>query len=219
MIKSRIDEAEIQRFLKKSGSLKFLPPDSIQGHVDLKSQEGEFLHRFHLLIQVPVEFPFCFPRVWETGGDIPRIDDRHVFPNTENLCLGIKAEERILWSGGITFEWFFNRVLIPRLADEYCVMCGGDYYQEYSHGTKGDWEFYFKELRSTDKDFIIYMLLLLKYSSLPKEVDNCPCNSGLDYGHCHAEAMQRVTSSFNKETRGFWENQLNRLILSKKWLE
>lgn len=204
-------ELDVRNILAKYPQLVRIDEREFSGNIELVADNEEILHSFKVRIFLTKEFPYRYPIVWETGGDIPRSVRRHVFPATHNLCLGVVAEEKILCCNGITLDWFIERILIPRLGDEYCVMNGGDYHHEYSHGKKGDWEFYFKELNTVDFRFIKTMLVLLNLNILPKSQDECPCGSGLTYNICHEKSMKRIASAYSASTRVFWKNQLNNL--------
>ncbi len=211
---SNFSKAEIQEVTRKYQSLKSLPSNILKGQINLVIK-GELYHQFDLTIQSHIDHPYRFPMVWETGGDIPRIVDRHVFPETGNLCFGVRAEERVVCSGGISLSWFFDNVLVPRLADEYCVMNGGEYKKERSHGILGDWEYYFKEFNTDNPLFILTILVLLKLRIPPKSNDMCLCGSGNKYSECHERHLVRFIRSYYTIQPAFWEGEIQKLKLSK----
>jgi hypothetical protein len=106
---------------------------SLMGTIDLIHPEfGITYDSFSVEIYYPKLYPFCFPKVIETGGKIPRNANRHVNVIANNtLCLTVDPEERLLSLHGITTSWFIKNVLLPRLGEEYVVNNGGNYLHEY----------------------------------------------------------------------------------------
>lgn len=207
---SNINEAEIKEITRKYRLLRFLPPNILQGQVDLIIN-GNMYHRFDLTVQIHPDHPFRFPIVWETGDDIPRTMDRHVFPKTGNLCFGVIAEERLVCKDGIRLAWFFDKVLLPRLADEFCVINGGEYQKEKSHGIVGDWEFYFSELNTQNPAFVLTILTLLKLVIPPKSTDPCPCGSGISFNTCHEKNLGRIILGTHSIAPSFWNGEIQKL--------
>jgi hypothetical protein len=159
---------------------------SLSGEVELLHPvEGEPIDTFSVDISFPDMFPFCFPKVLETSGKIERTQDRHVFPQTDNLCFAVEVEEHMKCRRGITTRWFLDTVLVPRLAEEYIVNNGGSYAHEFSHGPLGDFEFYFLKFKTKNPAHVIRFLKLILDGALPKHFERCSCGSGLKFKKCH----------------------------------
>jgi hypothetical protein len=151
-----------------------------------------FIDDYEVAILCPIQYPKAFPLVWETGGKIPRIADRHVHPDTGNLCLAVPPEEALICMNGITTVKFFDGVLLPRLADEYRVRNGHKYSKEYSHGVGGRWEFYMRTLKVGGPREVLSALSALLRKQLPRPLDTCPCKSGRTFRDCHKSAFDYV---------------------------
>lgn len=177
---------------------------TLQGSVELIHPEfGIAYESFSLLISYPAAYPFCFPKVIETTGKIPRNADRHVNVIDNNtLCLTVPPEERLLSLYGISTAWFMKNVLLPRLGEEYEVNQGGKYLHEYSHNALGYWEFYFRKLDTKDPQFVINILKTMIDYNMPKGYLPCICNSGRDYKKCHKKNVDDLYRLGKEYLRG-----------------
>lgn len=159
----------------------------IGGVIDIVFKpEGLIIDTYELEIVFPDEYPKKLPRVWETGGKIPREAIRHVFTDTQALCFMLMVEESVYCWRSISTLKFLNEVVVPRLADEYNVSNGGTYTKELPHNLKDAcWEFYRRKFESTDDEFILRILKQMVLGGLPKGYEPCPCTSGKKFKRCH----------------------------------
>ncbi|MBO6516067.1 MAG: SEC-C domain-containing protein [Bacteroidia bacterium] len=158
---------------------------------------GIVVDEFEVDLVFPENYPYCFPKVFEISGKIERIDDRHVFPADGSLCLGVEPEEILRCKHGITIRYFIDRVLIPRLAEEFIVNNGGDYQREYAHGIYGLWQFYMKMFESKDRQTILKLLRCMGDQSLPRGHKPCPCGSGKKFKRCHFKNILQFVNNFD----------------------
>ncbi len=185
------------------GAVKEFPKLEIQkrkgkyflvGEIDvLQSDTHRWIDTFAVEIAYEQKFPFCFPSVTETSEKIERIPTRHVYTNTNTLCLAVPPEEKILCKYGITSKWFIERVLLPRLAEEYQVNHGGTYSHEYSHQMKGNFEFYSKTLKTDSSDMVLNVLRSILRNKLPRHFDKCICGSEKKQKHCHQKGINELS--------------------------
>lgn len=166
----------------------------VEGRLDLFNDETNLVFEtFDVEITFPQSYPNRFPNVVETSGKIERIPDRHLFINDHfRLCLGVPVEERILCRKGINFSWFIEKVLLPRLYDEYRVNNGLSYTREYSH-SNGIWEFYFKSFESENPELVIILLQTITLPQVQQRQQICPCGSKKLFKKCHLN----ITNQFN----------------------
>ena len=73
----------------------------VEGKLAINGPLGDF-DVYEINMGVSSDFPFSAPVVYETGGRVPRIADRHVFEDHENCCLGV-WEEWLIMSSDIVF--------------------------------------------------------------------------------------------------------------------
>ena len=203
-------EDDIKKTQEKYPLLTYHPPDFLEGTIELLA-DGMKLHDFQLEMKLPEIFPNCYPVVTETGGDIERIEDRHVYTNSPHLCLGVKAEEIILCRFGQGLKWFLDKILVPRLAEEYLVMNGEGYMSEYSHGMEGPWEYYQKRFATEDRKLIVKLFKITLSNALPKGYELCPCGSQRKFSKCHRRYIYAIQSEIMQTNRFFWEEELRTL--------
>ena len=159
---------------------------SLIGEIELIHPiEKEIIDTFSVSIAFPPAYPSCFPKVIETSQKIERIANRHVFVDTNTLCFAVVAEERMKCRNEINLLWFLNTVLVPRLAEEYRVNNGERYSHEYSHGPKGDLEFYSEKFKTQSPVEVIRLLKLILVGGFPKPFEKCICGSDLKFKKCH----------------------------------
>tara|TARA_R110002124_G_scaffold285595_1_gene464348 strand:+ start:1045 stop:1494 length:450 start_codon:yes stop_codon:yes gene_type:complete len=127
--------------------------------------------------------------VFETGGRIPKIADRHVFEDDKNCCLGV-------WE-----EWLFksqdrsaSSFIVGPLHDYFLSQCWYEATSEWpfgdrSHGNLGVLE-EFCELLSIDVDHgqaVSHLKLLCRKTI--KGHAACPCGSGKRLRSCHSKKL------------------------------
>lgn len=161
----------------------------LHGTIELRHAEnGLIVDAFELKILYPENFPYCFPKVYETGDKIEKILDRHIVTLDQNrLCLAVVPEEKLLCKYGITTKWFLDNVVCPRLAEEFLVNNGEKYQREYSHGLKGNWEFYMKKLNTNNPKTVMSILTAIT-KHLPEGYKPCICGSGQKFKKCHLKS-------------------------------
>ena len=81
---------------------------------------------FHVSVGVPAGFPWEEPVVFETGDRIPKVADRHAFPQRGDCCLGV-WEEWLLTAPDHSFDTFLTGVM-------HDYLLGQTYFE-----AKGEW--------------------------------------------------------------------------------
>lgn len=188
-------------------SLKQIEPWLIEGDFEIHNpRTQEVLETFRIKILFPPEYPNSkLPLVQEIGNKVPRIKDRHVYPDG-TFCLTTPLNEFVICRKGITFLRFLNEILRPFLATQIAISEGwlNEFPQgEYSHGEKGILESYIDFLDLSNIRLLISGLEM----SLTKIERNCRCfcQSGLKLKRCHLQQInilrnmgkKRVTSDLN----------------------
>ena len=184
---------DIETVLKKYTLLEYNRYTRIlTGEIELFSESGGYIDIFEVEIKIPDCFPRCFPKVTEIGGKIPRTVTRHVMPDSNYLCLAVWVEELLICKNGITLQWFIDKVLVPRLCEEYRVNNGERYQQEYSHDLGGTWEFLMKKLELNNPETVLNFLETLANKKRPNGNSLCLCRSGKSYSQCHKKQMKSI---------------------------
>lgn len=159
---------------------------------------GAFTH-FEVRIELPEDFPFAEPLVYETAGDLPRDIDRHVYSDGR-CCIEVwyawcmrqritqqDISVRSLLQGPV-HNFFFG---------QYEVDQGRPWpYGEYAHGRRGIMEALADLFKvPAEKERVLARLKILKRTShqddLIKRGWVCDCGSGKRIVHCHLDDIIR----------------------------
>ena len=141
---------------------------------------------------IPANFPWEEPVVLETGGRIPKVVDRHVFPSSGHCCLGI-WEEWLLTAPDHSFEAFLTECFHNYFVSQSWFEAKGEWpYGQRSHGKEGVIESYAELLGTTrDADLMADYLRLLSRAEI-KGHAACPCGSGLRLRNCHIDRVLKL---------------------------
>lgn len=154
--------------------------------------DGHEIDRYKLSIALPDDYPQSMPSVWETGERIPRIADRHVFPKSGALCLGVPAALWIALDGNFTIDRVLEIPVRNYLIGNSMVEAGDKWpYGECAHGADGMLEF-FQDTIGTSNPMTVAMLLNDLFKGKVKGHWPCPCGSGAIIRKCHADAIGRL---------------------------
>ena len=146
------------------------------------------ISEFEIEMVVSERFAKREPKVFEVGGRIPRIADRHV--NDDGDCCITVWENWLVCAGDHSFAAFLNGPVNEFFLGQYSFETTGKWpFGERPHGPKGLEEAYADALGITHKKKdLIYHLRLLS-QDWPKGHWRCPCSSGKILRHCHRDEM------------------------------
>jgi hypothetical protein len=154
--------------------------------------------------------PSISPQVREIGGELKSfsrksgitLNDLHV-QDDGTLCLCTRQEERRRMADGLDLDILFNQLIIPFFYSQSFYKKFRDRsWLDYSHGTLGTLEYYFRSQIIKDKRLVIdtletmeddermvefYSLCLKNINKAPEVL--CPCPSGKKFKNCHKEAL------------------------------
>ncbi|WP_240602819.1 SEC-C metal-binding domain-containing protein [Paracoccus endophyticus] len=164
----------------------------LEGLFVVSGPDGPF-DSYQIKAGITAGFPAEEPVVFEEGGRIPRIADRHVFPKDGNCCLGV-WEEWLLRAPDHRFETFFTGLMHDYFVSQTYYEVNGVWpFGERSHGMLGVLEAYADLLGiALDAKIISDHLLLLSRQQI-KGHALCPCGSGRRLRQCHSDDFQRLT--------------------------
>ena len=163
----------------------------LEGPFVVSGPKGPFDY-YQVKLGVPIDFPWNEAIVLETGGRIPKIADRHIFPKEGNCCLGV-WEEWLLTAPDHSFETFMTGWLHDYFFSQTWFEAKGEWpYGERSHGKAGVIESYADLLGvHLDTRIIADHLKLLTRAKI-KGHALCPCGSGLGLRKCHMDSIQKT---------------------------
>jgi SEC-C motif len=187
-------KADLENAIKTYPTLKIEKEGLIYllvGQFNLYYPDGELLEEFNVKIKF-YNFPFVLPNVWETGGKIERIADRHVNTADHSLCLVVEPDAILICKRGINAIRFLDEILRPHLAMQAHFFYEGKYpVGEFKHGFEGIIERLKEMVNSNNIDFIAQSIKFALSYRLSRN-QFCYCNSGKKYKNCHLQAIEKL---------------------------
>lgn len=175
--------------IKENNGLKYL-----KGVLDIRNSEKIYVRSFAIEIHHREGYPFRFPTVIESGGEIPVSSDWHKYDDG-SCCLTIPPQEIIECSKGITLLEFLNDHVIPYFANQSHKLLFGKYKNEYSHGKDGFKEFY-EDLMKTSEVTKWHENYNFAFGKKPLhsrgKYDKCFCGNGKRYDKCHLKIFEKL---------------------------
>jgi hypothetical protein len=142
-----------------------------------------------LRLVLPSDYPRHEPTVYEVGGRLPRVADRHINETDGSFCLWLAPLSR--WD-----PLDQNALLV--LLDRVSVFCedqltyevvGRFPYGEWAHGEAGYAEYLFESLGS-DSSIMDALAARPDVCVLPARNASCLCGSGIKFKRCHMAALE-----------------------------
>jgi hypothetical protein len=177
-------------------NLHLVPPFTAQ-HATVRgtlaiAHDGREVDSFSLEVQVPSEFPRCWPRIWEVGGRIPRTLERHVYPSDGSLCILLPEEAYFTLPRTLTVTQYLDGPVRNYLIGQCSVEVGRGWpWGERSHGIQGIEEFYQEILGTPDRITIATFIVLILEGRF-KGHWPCPCGSGKPIRRCHKDVIYSI---------------------------
>lgn len=163
---------------------------AVEGQVICTGSEGIF-DSFEVLIAISRGFPLIEPIVWETRKRIPRVQDRHIYPDSGRCCICIWEEW--LWDvGDPSFHKFLVGPIHSYFVSQSIFEMTGDWpFGERRHGKPGLIDAYRRMLDLSDGDDVEKYVQLLRQRSI-KGHNECPCGSGKKVRDCHRAQLTEM---------------------------
>ena len=133
--------------------------------------------RYAISIELPKDYPNSQPDVWEVAGRIPRIIDRHVFPASGALCLGVPLDLWMRLDGDFSIGTYLEKAVRPYLIGNSIVEEGGEWpFDESAHGSKGVLQFFERSMGASDPVMVgRFLLAVLDGRVLGNSLDGRVC--------------------------------------------
>jgi hypothetical protein len=151
-------------------------------------EDGAEIDRFDVEIVLSGRHPRELPKVYEVGGRIPKIVDRHVFPGG-HACLFVSGERWRHWPSGTSLADFLEGPVHSYFVGQAYFELSKEWpFGQRSHGYEGIFESYAEMLRVTDPRTITrYMVALARRKLRPSSP--CPCGSRRPIHSCHMRKL------------------------------
>lgn len=147
--------------------------------------------RFNVEIELPGNYPEGVPLVWEIGGRIPRVSDRHIIEKTGIACLFLREERWKYYPLGSTvLDFLKGPVNDYFLWQTEFELTGQPKLKARPHGIDGIVEFYKEELQTEDIKAIRNCIDYLRRDT--KGHWPCYCNSGKNLSGCHFDKFMEL---------------------------
>lgn len=181
---------QLNSVIKKFPNLKITELDganALKGILDIRNDQNEIIGSFSVEIRYRMEFPYRFPLLYEVGGDIPNIADRHKY-HDGICCITVPPDEILKCKNEISVLTFIEEYAIPYFANQVYYLQNEKYLNgEYSHGKDGYIEFYTKFFKTADVSKWRENVERVNSGTIIKMDRNkpCFCGSGQKYKNCH----------------------------------
>lgn len=160
---------------------------------------GEELDAFSLSIILPPAYPAELPIVYEVGGRIPRIADRHVF-NNGSACIFMPDDRWRCFPIDSSFANYLEGPLRNYfLSQLYYEETGEWLFGEYSHDEEGIIEYYQELFETQDVSTVVDFLFALCESKVRKK-SMCPCGSGKKVKRCCLLRLRELRRKIDPKT-------------------
>lgn len=176
------------RIKENEQGLKYL-----RGTIDVYASDSTHAGTFLIEIHHKEGFPYCFPKLYEVGGDIPQEADYHKNPD-ETCCLTVYPLEILECKNGISLTLYIERHVVPYLANQCHKKIFGSFADEYSHGIDGLVEAYEDIMKTKDKvAWLRYIEFAFGIKTLEiRRNDLCLCGSGVKFKNCHDKVFDSL---------------------------
>lgn len=136
-------------------------------------------------------YPEFLPKVFETGGRIPRSIDEHIFEHSGELCLGSELRLRQTLGSKLSLVTFADRCVVPFLYAATRRRSEGRFVLgELKHGSAGLYDDYQAILGLESESAVCAALRIL--ATKPKAADRHPCPCGCGRRLIHCEFRNRI---------------------------
>lgn len=165
--------------IKQRAGVKYL-----QGLIDIKDESNKWINSFLIEIHQTNSFPYGFPILYETGGDIPCSPEWHKYADN-SCCITVEPDEIVKCKHGITVVGFIKKYAIPYLANQCYKKETGHYLNEYAHGTEGLIQYYVELMKTSDYAIWIICLKHAFFKMTTLRNSPCFCGSNAKFKNCH----------------------------------
>jgi hypothetical protein len=172
-----------------SGNKKIL-----KGSLPVVDKEGKHWENYDIEIHCSENFPYEFPKLYETSGKIPKVSDWHVYEDSLSCCVKVHPEEILRCKKGITIKEYIQEEAFPYLFNQTHRRVEGYYVNgEYSHGAAGIYEYYVGHLKTgADIKLTLQLMYFIATHERPDRTSLCFCGKKAKFRHCHRNAFDKL---------------------------
>lgn len=179
-------------------------------------EEGACLAIFRIRIEVPPTYPRDLPVLFETGGRIPTIHDRHINSARGDACLYVPEE----WKANHADQTFKTWLEVPVRH----FLLGQLYYEQHGHFSHGERAHYavgmidaYAELLGVERSEKKMQYWLRILSAKPSKGHwDCPCGSRKIIRHCCRDQVQERRDNLDQKVAREMLGKLTKHMNEKK---
>lgn len=171
---------------------------TLTGMLFLRDVDGYEIDNYRVKIVCLENYPKVEPIVYELGGRIPKIADRHFYPAETNACLFLSDERYKYYNESTTIGDFIQQIVEPFfLSQSHYELTGKWLFGDRRHGVYGIIDFYQEVLNSNDLSEIMRFLYALAGDKV-KGHWNCFCGSKRKMRNCHFDLVKEFRNNIPK---------------------
>ncbi|HEU5365439.1 MAG TPA: hypothetical protein VFU62_07900 [Hanamia sp.] len=163
----------------------------LKGSLDIIDGTGKLWDTYNVEIRGSENYPYFFPKLFETNNAFPKNVDWHVYENDFSCCIDVPMSEQIICKNGLNVADYIKQYAIPYFANQtYRIREGYYLYGEYSHGILGRLEFYQSKLKAKNVTELIKMFDLIIEDYNPDRRAICPFCDKEKFRRCHRDTFR-----------------------------
>ena len=171
----------------------------VAGRFPVMDSEGKALDYYAVSIILPSAYPEDLPVVYEVGGRIPRVPDRHIYTNG-SACVFMPDDRWRSFPLDSSFIDYLNGPLHNYFLSQLTYEKTGEWpFGEFSHDEAGIIEYYQELFETQDISTVIELLLTLCDDKLRKH-NACPCGSGKKVKRCCLLKIRDIRKKISPKT-------------------
>ena len=172
----------------------------VRGTFPVLSEAGAALDRYRIAIDLPPDYPNELPVVFEVGGRIPRISDRHMNDVDGTCCVFLPDARWEIFPIGAPFRQFLDGPVRDFFLGQSLVERGEPWpHGDWDHGAKGIVQYYQELLQTEDSEVVVRYIAVLALNVAKGHLD-CPCGSGARLRNCCHEATNDLRAKIPPAT-------------------
>lgn len=155
-------------------------------------ENGKAADQFAVRVELPPESPKGYPTLFEIGGRIPAIPDRHVNEGAMSCCVLAVDELLFKYPNGCSLLDFLRGPVRDFFISQSYFESNQDWpFGARSHGLEGRVEFYAEQVGCHDVAVGLRVLFLIAAATASSKAD-CPCGSRRRLRRCHREVIRHL---------------------------
>lgn len=180
------------RVLEEQGSVIVI------GTIEVRADSAVIDH-FRIKVVLPGNYPDDLPTVFEIGGRLKKIADRHFNTRDESACLFLTDERWKHWPKGAPLSDFLSGPVNQFFLSQIWFDLHGTWiFGERAHAEEGIRQYYQEELGFSEPKKLKIALSYLT-NKLIKGHWACPCGSGNVLRKCHGDKLRELQTKITPQ--------------------